>query len=145
MTRAALLAAALVAAGCERAPSPAAGIGLRVPLPEGWRASAVASGLHAGPPGRAVLQLERTTRAFPDALEFLGAVEAEGAEVLHKESSETFIGVLYLISGRRAFVGVRQAGPTTIWCSTVPGATSHEVEAAHGVCRSLSWEADAPR
>lgn len=117
---------------------------LRVPLPDGWRAAAVSGGLQVGPQGRVVMQLESTTRPLPDAADFLEALAAEGVEILQKESVDTFVGARYFVGGegsrRDAFVGVRRAGPRTIWCSTTASAKSEEVEAAMTVCRSLSWE-----
>lgn len=115
-----------------------------MPLPDGWRAVPVTGGLQVGPSGRIVLQLESTTRPFPDAGAFVKALEAEGAEVLEKESVDTFLGVRYSVTSegeaRDAFLGVRQTGPRTIWCSTTGSANKDEVEAAMTVCRSLSWE-----
>ena len=97
-----------------------------------------------GPQGRVVLQLESTTRPLPTADAFVAAVRAEGVEILEKESVDTFIGVRYAVSAegvkRDAFLGVRQTGPRTIWCSTTASAKREEVEAAMTVCRSLSWE-----
>lgn len=119
---------------------------LRVPLPDGWKASAVAGGLQVGPQGRVVLQLESTTKPLPDAGAFIAAVEREGVTVQQKEAVESFVGVRYFVNvegaaaKRDAFVGVRKTGPRTIWCSTTSSAKSEEVEAAMTVCRSLSWE-----
>ncbi|MFO0595184.1 MAG: hypothetical protein U0228_07765 [Myxococcaceae bacterium] len=136
-----LALALLVLAGCAcdesgKAPPP----GLRVPVPDGWKASSTASGLLVGPAGRVVLQLESTSRPFPEAQAFVDALEAEGVEIHEKESVETFIGVRYSVDHREAFLGVRQTGPRTIWCSTTGSASSEEVEAAMTVCRSLSWD-----
>lgn len=141
----------VLAMGCESArpnapafpPPPSS---LHVPLPDGWRGTALSSGLQAGPEGRIVLQLESTTRPLPSLESFLAAVNAEGVEILEKESTDEFVGVRYSVSTevpavkREAFLGVRQLGPRTIWCSTTGSAKSDEVEAAMNVCRSLSWE-----
>lgn len=119
---------------------------LRVPLPDGWRATTLSggAGLQVGPQGRVVLQLESTTKALPTAEAFVSAITAEGVEILEKESVDTFVGVRYSMTvdgaKRDAFLGVRQTGPRTIWCSTTGSAKSEEVEAAMTVCRSLSWE-----
>jgi len=117
---------------------------LRVPVPDGWKATSRAGDLQVGPQGRVVLLLENTARPFPETEAFLAAVEAEGVEILQKESGDTFIGVRYSFSTegstRDGFLGVRQTGPRTIWCSTSASAKSEEVEAAMTVCRSLSWE-----
>lgn len=142
---------ALLLVGCDeqKAAPPVAEprSSLRVPLPDGWKANAVSGGLHVGPQGKVVLQLESTTRPLPDAAEFLAAVEHEGVSVHEKESVPTFVGVRYSVSAegaagtkRDAFLGVRKTGPRTIWCSTTSTAKSEEVEAAMTVCRSLSWE-----
>ena len=98
-----------------------------------------------GPQGRVVLQLESTTRPLPTAEAFVSAISAEGVDILEKESVDAFVGVRYSVSAERAdkrdaFLGVRQTGPRTIWCSTTGSAKSDEVEAAMTVCRSLSWE-----
>jgi hypothetical protein len=117
---------------------------LRVALPDGWRAAQLSNGLQVGPSGRVVLQLETTQRPFPSAEAFLAAVEREGVKVTEKEFVDTFLGVRYSVrsdaEAREAFLGVRQAGPRTVWCSTTGSARSDEVEAAMTVCRSLSWE-----
>jgi len=141
-----LVVAALVLAGCEstRSVSPVEPLSLRVPLPDGWRAVSVSGGLQVGPQGRVVLQMENTARPLPSPAAFIAALNAEGVEILEKESADSFVGVRYSVSSegvrRDAFLGVRQAGPRTIWCSTTAIAKSEEVEAAMTVCRSLSWE-----
>ena len=129
---------------CAEAARPPEKSSLRVPLPDGWKASALTGGLQVGPDGRTVLQLESTTRPFPAAQEFVTAVEGQGVEVEEKEFVENFLGVRYSVEfegGKRAaFLGVRQTGPRTIWCSTTSSARPEEIEAAMTVCRSLSWE-----
>ena len=152
MTRLAV-AVLVLAAACESKPATPVEprSSLRVPLPDGWQATMLASGagLQVGPQGRVVLQLESTTRPLPSAEAFVAAITAEGVEILEKESVDTFIGVRYSMAAdqaaagtakRDAFLGVRQTGPRTIWCSTTGSAHSDEVEAAMTVCRSLSWE-----
>ena len=144
------LLVALVLAACESTrpvPPTEPFSSLRVPVPDGWKATTLAGGtrLQVGPQGRVVLQLESTTRALPSLEAFVAAIAAEGVDVLEKESIDTFVGVRYSVSAERAdrrdaFLGVRQTGPRTIWCSTTGSAKSDEVEAAMTVCRSLSWE-----
>lgn len=129
---------------CAESAKPPEKSSLRVPLPDGWKAAAMTGGLQVGPSGRTVLQLESTTRPFPTAQEFVTAVEGQGVEVEEKELVETFLGVRYSVElegGKRAaFLGVRQTGPRTIWCSTTSSVRPEEIEAAMTVCRSLSWE-----
>ena len=62
MTRAAGLLLGLLLAGCDgcepKTASPAEPPpSLRVPLPDGWRATTFSGGLQVGPQGRVVLQL----------------------------------------------------------------------------------------
>ena len=146
MIRRALLAWVLLTA-CEPSKTTAPAeprSSLRVPVPDGWKATSRAGDLQVGPQGRVVLLLENTARPFPEAAAFVAAVEAEGVEILQKESVDTFVGVRYSFrtdgNQRDGFLGVRQTGPRTIWCSTSASAKSEEVEAAMTVCRSLSWE-----
>jgi hypothetical protein len=150
VTRAALLGAALALTACEDRPATPAPAGppelrpeLNVPIAPGWRATPIAGGLALGPAGRPVLQLEQTARPFPDPARFFAAVEAEEVKVLQKESLETFLGARYSIDGKEAFVAVRQAGPFTVWCSSVPGADPASVEAGLTVCRSITRRSDA--
>ncbi len=123
-------------------PAPA---GLRVKLPDGWRASPLGADLVAGPQGRAVVKLEKSTRPLPSPDALAAAVEANGGSGLQKESSDSFSGVVYLIEAgdagaKAAFLGARQTGPRTVWCSTTAAAEADEVAAAVNVCRNLSWE-----
>lgn len=152
MKRVALLAAVLGAGACDERPAPVSPeapevrTGLHIPLATGWRATPVVNGITAGPPGRPVLLLEDgTTRPFPDPTVLEHAVVAEGAKLLQKESLESFVGLRYSIEGKEAFVGVRQAGTTAIWCSSLPGAKPDEVEAGLTVCRSIALAPDASR
>jgi hypothetical protein len=146
MKRLALLLVLAGCGGCEQKNAPPAEPppSLRVPLPDGWRATTFSGGLQVGPQGRVVLQLESTSKPLPSAEAFVAAIQSEGFEIIEKESVDTFIGVRYSMSAdsgkRDAFLGVRKTGPRTIWCSTTASAHSDEVEAAMTVCRSLSWE-----
>lgn len=141
-----LLAALALAPACECSkPAEPASSHLRVPKPDGWTYSTEPSGvLQVGPPGRPVVQLEKETRPLPGLDALVAAVTAEGVEVLEKESNNTFVGVRYSITAKgarqEAFLGVRQAGALTIWCSTLAGARADEVEQAMTICRSVAWE-----
>jgi hypothetical protein len=114
---------------------------LRVPLPDGWHATAVTGGLHVGPANHVVLQLESTSRELPTLEALLADLEREKVEIKQKESIDTFVGARYRVGeGVEGFLGVRKAGPRTIWCATTREATLDEVEASMTVCRSLSWD-----
>lgn len=143
-----LLLAGTVA--CESSPSKSspqaeARSGLRVPLPEGWHATALGADLEVGPQGRAVLLLENTQKPMPRLETLVAAAEADGVHRLKKESADDFIGIRYsnrtsAESAREAFLGVSRIGPRTIWCSTTAAAETEEVEKAMEVCRHVSWE-----
>lgn len=141
------LAALLLLAACESgkpAPPAEARSGLRVPLPEGWKATAAAGGLQVGPPGRALLLLESTARPLPTPEALAAAVEREGVRDVQKESGDSFVGARYLVAEeglrREAFLGVRALGERTVWCSTTGSPRAEEVEAAMKVCKTLTWE-----
>jgi len=127
-----------VACAEKAAPEPRSG--LRVPLPEGWKATAVAGGLHVGPNSHETLQLESTARDLPTVEALAAAVEREKAQLIKKESSPGFVGVRYRLADGEGFLGVRETGSKTIWCSTARGATAEEIDAAASVCRELSWD-----
>jgi hypothetical protein len=135
--------AALLLGGCHTSSPSTEGSSLRVPMPEGWKAAAHPGGLHVGPPGRVVLHLETNTNPLPELEALLRALEAEHVEIRERLSLESFVGARYLISKRgaaqEAFLGVRRAGPRTVWCSTTPSARVEEVDEAVTICRSLSW------
>jgi hypothetical protein len=130
-----------LAACAERAPTDETRSSLRVPLPDGWKATAVAGGLHVGPPGHITLQLESTARPMPTVEAFLAAIDREKVKITSKEVIDGFVGVRYrLADDSEGFLGVRRTGPRTIWCASTKGTTADEVEAAMTVCRSLSWD-----
>lgn len=118
--------------------------GLRIQLPDGWKANPVGGELEIGPHGKVVLQLENTTKPLPDEAAFASAIEAEGCKVLDKYSSNTYISYKYSFIHQgnisEGFLGVHRLGERTIWCATTRGSTSEETALAMRLCRSLSWE-----
>lgn len=143
MPRAVALLAALGLAACtctEKDSSADPRGGLRVPLPDGWKAVAVEGGLHVGPTGRVVLQLESTTREQPTLDALVRTLEREKVVIIHKESSNSFVGVRYSFGEHaEGFVGVRQVGARTVWCATTREATAEAVRASLPVCRDVSF------
>jgi hypothetical protein len=140
-----LLLTLLVLSGCEDKTATAeARTSLKVPLPDGWKATASSTGLEVGPATAVVLLLESTSKPFPDELSFAQALGAERVDIFKKESSSEFIGFEYFLStdgGHHVgFIGVRRVGARTIWCSTTAAARNDDVDAAMDVCHHLSWE-----
>jgi hypothetical protein len=111
-------------------------------LPEGWRASSISSGLQVGPPERTVLQLESQAAPLPSLERLLAALEPEKVVVLWNESTESFTGVRYRLAPgtEEGFLGVRRTGGRTVWCATVRGVRSVEIDLAIPICRELSGE-----
>lgn len=133
------------ATGCpDRAAPDDARTSLHVRLPEGWKATAVPQGLHVGPAGRVVLQLESGVRPFPSTDELAAAVAREKVDKTQKIDGPTFVGVRYRLGedGLEGFLGARRAGPRTVWCASTRGATADEVEASIEVCRGVSFDED---
>lgn len=118
--------------------------GLRIQLPDGWKANPIGGDLQIGPPGKVVLQLENTTKPLPDETVFSSAIEAEGCKLLDKFSNNTYISYRYSFSHQgnsfEAFLGVHRLGERTIWCATTRGTTAEETTLAMKLCRNLSWE-----
>jgi hypothetical protein len=138
-----LLALVVGATGCpDRAAPEDARPSLRVRLPDAWKATPSPGGLHVGPPGRVVLQLETNTRAFPSGEELVAAVVREKVEKTQKLESPTFVGVRYRLTdeGLEGFLGARRAGPRTVWCASMKGASTDELDAAVEVCRGVSFD-----
>jgi hypothetical protein len=117
-------------------------VALRVPLPEGWRATKVTSGLHVGPAGQVTLQLETLAAPVPSLEQLLALLEHEKVDVISKESNSTYVGVRYRFgeSADEGFLGVQQAQGRTVWCSTTRGTKGELMEAAMKVCRALGGE-----
>ncbi|MEW5743635.1 MAG: hypothetical protein AB1938_32285 [Myxococcota bacterium] len=126
-------------------PLPSSRAGLKVPLPDGWKATPGAKGLTVGPPGRAVLELESSTRAFPALAALERALGGQAVRILEKSDSVDFVGVRYSLAadggGDVAFLGVRRVGRLTVWCASLAGAQASEVAEAERVCARLGLEA----
>ena len=114
--------------------------GLRVPLPDGWRASSSTGVLQVGPTGRVVLQLESLNMPLPAIEQLAGPLERERVAIILKESTDSFVGVKYrfIDSTNEGFLGVQRTKGRIVWCATTKGAKADEVEAAMKVCRGVS-------
>jgi hypothetical protein len=155
------LAGAVILFGCrarEAPPRPGpdggSGVssGLRVPLPQGWIAQAPSSDvLVLGPPGRPVLRIERTRAEALPGLEHLQSGFTKELRNVHArtlEEREDDGGVLWrarLESSERpaggrgvaVMLGARRIDGSVVLCSTLPGSTDAEVEAASQACGAL--------
>lgn len=161
--RAALLAAALVAAACPscrdksaQPPSHSASpvrsaIGVKVPLPEGWSAHAASEGtLLLGPAGRPVLRIDLKAGAAsqlpsPAALEEAFRKDLPGAQVTeidHEEKDDVTLVVLSATAGKGSspsvvLLGAKRLDKDLYLCASIPGATADEVKLAAGACREI--------
>ncbi len=125
---------------CPADPASDAKGGLRVPLPDGWKASSSPGGLQVGPAGRVVLQLESLASPLPALEQLTGPLEHEKVIIISKESNDSFVGVKYRFAESldEGFLGAQRTPGRTVWCATTKGAKADEVDAASKVCRGLS-------
>jgi len=141
------VAAALLCCGCPTE-KPAARLGLRVPLPDGWVATPRGAALEAGPAGRAVVTLESRTSALPPLEQLLAALETEGVQVQEKASEDSYVGARYQLgldggvdAGQpEGFVAVKKVGERTVWCASAAQATAEQVRAGFALCRAVGLE-----
>jgi hypothetical protein len=133
----------------SRAPDAAltvARAGLKVPLPDGWKATVGPTGsLQVGPAGKTVLELESSSRPLPALAALEEAVASQDVGVLATEEAAGWVFVRYAVhadgGGAEAFLGVRQVGRRTVWCASVAGAEAEEVTQAAQVCERMGGEA----
>ncbi|MBL8922619.1 MAG: hypothetical protein JNJ54_27465 [Myxococcaceae bacterium] len=130
---------ALVLLSCSE--KPAAPVGLRVPLPDGWAATPTGGGLSVGPRGRVVTTLELRGGAVPRAAELGQAATAEGASNVLMDEGEGFAVARYTLADRRdGFLAVKRVGSRTVWCASTANASVNEVDDGVALCRGLSSE-----
>lgn len=110
--------------------------GLKVRLPDGWVATPDGARLKIGPASGAVALLESSPHPA-ESLEALAAVvEAEGAEVLEKESDGPDWWLRYRVSGREGAL----AGHGTVRCASLPGAPAEALAAIRNVCAMVEFK-----
>lgn len=128
--------------GCSEAKTPPPR-GLRVPLPEGWVATAGGAGvLLVGPKGRAVLTLERRAVALPSLEVLTGAIEAEGGSVVRASGAADSTLVRYSRPPKSGLLVVRTLeGGAQLFCASTPSAESSELDAAESLCAGVRLEA----
>lgn len=148
---AALWLTAALLCGCP-SDKPAARLGLRVPLPDGWVATPRGAALEAGPGGRPVVTLESRTSALPAVEELLAALATEGVQVEERSAEASFVGARYQLgldggvdAGQpEGFVAVKKVGGRTVWCASAAQATAEQVRAGFELCRSVGIEPAPP-
>ncbi len=139
-------------AAAAASPGPVRG-GIKVPLPEGWTVLGTKGGvLGAAPPGRSqpLLRIERRARAkeaIPSERELvLGLGSGLRAEVLDRvveaDLAVLVVELTLTVDGGAAsgpaLLGVRDLGEERFFCSTAPGASLPEVQAAAKACRGVT-------
>lgn len=133
----------LAALGCPDKPAPPTG--LRVPLPEGWVATARGAGLSVGPRGRVVATLEPLGGEVPRPATLARAVTAEGASDVLEDEGTGYAAVRYTLgAGRDGFLAVKRLGSRTVWCASTADATEGDVENGLALCRNLGADAPVP-
>ena len=136
----------VVLAGCPDgkgtpAPRPS---GLKVPLPEGWKATASDDGvLKVKTEGREVMTMEvRADAALPatDALE--GAVSEGGGESLGALALPDGVLLRFRVStGAEGVLGVRRLAGRRLLCASEPQAQQAELKTVARLCSEAEWAA----
>src|SRR5687768_7669422 len=161
--RGAVVAALLfgLGSGCPDAPAPPAPqppatngkTGVRVPLPEGWVATAGPDGSFlAGPRGRTVLRIDRqpaSTLPTAEALEQLVRRAAAPAvvEPIERRSDDGLVMFRYRLvpipdagesTPRAGMIGLRALPAATFLCATLAGTSEDETAGAASACAQLA-------
>lgn len=141
----ALAAAALLTAACpdgkphgggSGGPSSRAS-GLKVPLPEGWRASATDDGvLHVRTEGREVMTMEvRADSALPASEALEAAIGEGGGESLGALALPDGVLMRFRVAtGAEGVLGVRRFGGRRLLCASEPGAQQVELKTVARLC-----------
>lgn len=146
-----LAAALLFASACPSSEGGGAGSGkpgrsggLKVPLPEGWKASASDDGvLRVRTEGRDVMTMEvRADSALPltDALE--GAVASGGGESLGALALPDGVLLRFRVAtGAEGVLGVRRFAGRRLLCASEPTAQQVELKTVARLCSEAEWAA----
>jgi hypothetical protein len=139
----------LMAAACPNGQGgggdkPSAKGGLKVPLPEGWRAAASDDGvLHVKTEGREVMTMEvRADSALPatDALE--ASIAEGGGESLGALALPDGVLLRFRIAtGAEGVLGVRRFAGHRLLCASEPGAQQGELKTVARLCSEAEWAA----
>ncbi len=144
----ALAAVALVAAACPDSGGsggkPARPSGLKVPLPDGWRASASDDGvLRVRTEGREVMTMEvRADSALPASEVLEAAVVEGGGEALGALPLPDGLLMRYRVAtGAEGVLGVRRFAGRRLLCSSEPAAQQAELKTVAKLCSDAEWSA----
>lgn len=131
--------------------------GVKVPLPEGWRAElGPEQSLLAGPAGRTILRVDLrpgAAREFPspDALEraFAAGMPVTRIERERVIDSADFVGLRLdlsppetdggVVHHHDVFIGAKKIAKDLFLCATTAGSTEAELDLAENSCAELSW------
>jgi hypothetical protein len=131
----------------RKPPASIARSGLRIPLPEGWTVEPVSSQVFTfGPPGRAVLRVERHKSEAeipsPQALveEFSKHLEPSRAALRHGVSVEGFTAAVMDLQPQTKIVvlGLRRVGRDVLMCSSTILLEEQDIDSAIRCCREIS-------
>jgi hypothetical protein len=133
----------LTAAACpDKVAGPQKPGGLKVPLPDGWKASAGDDGvLRVKTEGREVMTMVvRADSALPatDALE--GAVAEGGGESLGALALPDGVLLRFRVAtGAEGVLGVRRFGGRRLLCSSEPQVQQAELKTVAQMCSEAEW------
>jgi hypothetical protein len=132
-------------------PARSAGAGVKVPIPEGWVATAANEGaLLLGPPGRPVLRIDvRAGGKLPSAEDLEGELRralpnARVTDVDRESRGDVTLVVVSLVRSAPepgnplvVLLGAKRLGTDLYLCASTPDATPDEVKLAAGACREI--------
>lgn len=112
---------------------------LRVPLPEGWVATASSDGLSVGLSGRVIMTLELRGERAPRATDLGDAAALEGASAALLDEAEGYSAARYHLSeGREGFLAVKEVSGRLVWCASTASASPAEVDEGLARCRAVT-------
>ncbi|MBK7857305.1 MAG: hypothetical protein IPJ65_01525 [Archangiaceae bacterium] len=118
--------------------------GLKVPLPEGWKASASDDGvLHVKTEGREVMTMEvRSDASLPATDTIEGAIAEGGGESLGALALPDGVLLRFRVStGAEGVLGVRRFSSHRLLCSSEPMTQQAELKTVARLCSEAEWAA----
>jgi hypothetical protein len=137
--RAALLA--LLCSCTESRPSPRPA-GLKVPLPESWRARAEGQVLRVSVEGREVMSLQvQPESALPSTEALETAIAQAGGESLGALALPDGVLLRFRVAqGAEGVLGVRHLAGRNLLCASEPQAQQTELKTVARLCTEANWE-----
>lgn len=128
--------------GGKVAPRPS---GLKVPLPDGWKAAAAADGvLHVRTEGRDVMTMEvKGDEALPGVEALEASISDGGGESLGALALPDGVLLRFRIAtGAEGVLGVRRFAGHRLLCASEPAAQQAELKTVARLCTEAEWKSE---